>query len=59
MIVENTSTNGLSDKHKIIAYSQTISNFFVDAIDQNDCNVKVLIGFYQELDDTLDRKSVV
>lgn len=53
MIVENTSTNGLSDKHKIIAYSQTISNFFVDAIDQNDCNVKVLIGFYQELDDTL------
>ena len=54
MIVENMNTNGMSDKHEVLAYAQTISNFFVEALDQNDCNVKVVVGFYQELDDTID-----
>lgn len=54
MIVENYDTNGRSDKHEVLAYAQTISNFFIDALDQNDCNVKVVVGFYQELDDTID-----
>ena len=54
MIVENYNTNGRSDKHEVLAYAQTISNFFIEALDQNDCNVKVVVGFYQELDDTID-----
>lgn len=54
MIVENINTNGRSDKHAILAYAQTISNYFIEALDQNDCNVKVVVGFYQELDDTID-----
>lgn len=54
MIVENYNTNGRSDKHEVLAYAQTISNFFIEALDQNDCNVKVVVGFYQELDDTVE-----
>lgn len=54
LTIENLSTNNSSDKMKVLAHAQTISNFFVEAIDQNDCNVKVVIGFYQELDDTIN-----
>lgn len=54
LIVENTKTNNSSEKHTILAHAQTISNFFVEALDQNDCNVKVVIGFYQEMDDTIN-----
>lgn len=53
MIVENLNTNGRSSKHEILSYAQTISNFFIEALDQNDCNVKVVVGYYQELDDTI------
>ena len=54
MIVENINTNAKSEKHEALSYAQTVSNFFIDAIDQNDCNVKVVLGFYQELKDTVD-----
>ena len=54
LIIENLSTNNASKKSEILAHTQTISNFFTDAIDQNDCNVKVVIGFYQELDETIN-----
>lgn len=54
LIIENLNSNTSSEKHKVLAHAQTISNFFVEAIDQNDCNVKVVLGFYQELDDTIN-----
>lgn len=54
MIVENINTNAKSEKHEALSYAQTVSNFFIDAIDQNDCNVKVVLGFYQELKDTVN-----
>ena len=54
LTIENLSTTNSSDKTRVLAHAQTVSNFFVEAIDQNDCNVKVVIGFYQELDDTIN-----
>jgi hypothetical protein len=54
MIIENLNTNGLSQKHKILAYAQTIANFFMEAIEQNDCNVKIVMGFYHDLEDTVN-----
>lgn len=54
MIVENFNSTNNNAKLEYLAYAQTISNFFVDALDQNDCNVKVVVGFYQELDDTIE-----
>lgn len=54
MIVENFNSTNNNAKSEYLAYAQTISNFFVDALDQNDCNVKVVVGFYQELDDTIE-----
>lgn len=54
MIIENLNTNSLSHKHKILAYAQTISNFFMEAIEQNDCNVKIVMGYYHDLEDTVN-----
>ena len=54
LTIENLNSNTASEKHKVLAHAQTVANFFVEAIDQNDCNVKVVMGFYQELDDTIN-----
>lgn len=54
MIINNLNTYGNSRSPEILAHAQTISNFFIDAIEQNDCNLKIVIGFYFELDDTME-----
>lgn len=53
MIINNLSSYGNSKAPEILAHAQTISNFFIDAIEQNDCNLKVVIGYYFELDDSM------
>ena len=37
-----------------MAQAQTIMNFFTDAIEQNDCSVKMVIGFYTEIQDNVN-----
>lgn len=52
--IENRSFGLGSDSTQVMADAQTIINFFIDAVDKNDCNVKVIMGFYQELQSTLE-----
>lgn len=54
MIIENPSSSSNSLKHDYLAHAQTIVNHFLEALELNDCNVKIVVGFYQELQDTID-----
>lgn len=54
MIIENHSSYGNTRSHEVLAHAQTISNFFIDALEQNDCTLKVVVGFYFEIDDTIN-----
>lgn len=54
MIINNLNAANNSNRQQVIAYAQTIMNFFTDAVEQNDCNVKVVIGFYTEIQDTIN-----
>lgn len=54
MIINNLNAANNSNRQQVMAYAQTIMNFFTDAVEQNDCNVKVVIGFYVEIQDTVN-----
>lgn len=54
MIINNLNAANTSNRQQVMAYAQTIMNFFTDAVEQNDCNVKVVIGFYTEIQDTVN-----
>lgn len=54
MIINNLNASNNSNRQQVIAYAQTIMNFFTDAVEQNDCNVKIVIGFYTEIQDTVN-----
>lgn len=54
MIIPNLSSYGNSKAPEILAHAQTISNFFLDALEQNDCNLKIVVGFYFEIDDSIN-----
>ena len=49
MIINNLNASNNSNRQQVIAYAQTIMNFFTDAVEQNDCNVKIVIGFQMNL----------
>lgn len=54
MIINNLSSNSNSSEREVLAYAQTIMNFFTEALDQNDCHIKLVLGFYHDLDDTVN-----
>lgn len=54
MIINNLNATNHSNRQQIMAQAQTIMNFFTDAVEQNDCNVKIVIGFYTEIQDTIN-----
>ena len=53
MIIENLTPSGNSSEKQILAFAQTITNYFLEALEQNDCNVKIVLGFYHEIEDTV------
>lgn len=54
MIIYNLNAEHHSHRQRVMAQAQTIMNYFVDALEQNECNVKLVVGMYTEIKDTLD-----
>lgn len=54
MLIYNLNAEHHSHRQRVMAQAQTIMNYFVDALEQNECNVKLVVGMYTEIKDTLD-----
>lgn len=54
MKIYNLNAEHHSHRQRVMAQAQTIMNYFVDALEQNECNVKLVVGMYTEIKDTLD-----